>query len=255
MSGVDVADAFYAISFPSDLRGMFSLMSVKAGAVGAEATVEGPVQPSEDIVPCFAAVPMGWNQELWLCQGLHEAIVARVPSLTEGNRFVDGKPGMFLGRDALAHTEYVDNFVALSMDRNQALSAAETVSDEMQKAALPVHETEISVGGQTLGWEFAPDEHEVGAAPRAMWRLRLVLTQVLLNDCIRGDELEVLLGHYTVRSLIRRELLSVMGASYRFAREIAGAPRASLASGAARAPVGQGPVYVGLPRPLGAVAP
>lgn len=229
-------------------------MSMKAGAVGASATIEGPVQPSEDIVPCFAVVPMGWNQALWLCQGLHEAIVSRVPELTEANRFVDGKPGIFVREGTLAHTEYVDNFVALSMDRDQVKGAAEMVSDEMQRARLPVHETDISIGGQTLGWEIAPDEHEVGATPRSIWRIRLGLTQAggrLAQRRALGDP----------AGALHREVAHPLGAVGRHGRELpirtrnARTSSASLACCAPGAPVGQGLVHDGLSQPLGSLAP
>lgn len=102
------------------------------------------------------------------------------------------------------------------------MGAAEVVSQEMQRSGLPVHETEVSIGGQTLGWEIAEASHEIGATPQSIWRMRFALEEVLKTGSLRGDELEVLLGHYTVRALIRRELLSVMAASYRFAREMRG---------------------------------
>ena len=49
-----------------------------------------------------------------------------------------------------------------------------------------------------------------------MWRLRLGLLEFARRGVGTGHQLEILVGHFTSRALLRRELLSVFGTAYTF---------------------------------------
>ena len=51
----------------------------------------------------------------------------------------------------------------------------------------------------------------VGVSIRGKWRLRLALKEVVSRRVISGQRLSRIIGHYTFRELLRRELLSALG--------------------------------------------
>ena len=126
-----------------------------------------------------------------------------IVGLGSSNRFVDGSIPPNL--EPLIHTEYVDNFVALSQCHGSAKSAAEAVSAELQRRGLPVHEVEAGSGGETLGWKFSEDKSEVG--------------ELLKRRHCSGRLLEIILGHFTFVGLLYREFLSCFQACYAFCRK------------------------------------
>eukprot|EP00972_Heterocapsa_arctica_P100526 14821740-Heterocapsa_arctica.AAC.1 len=58
---------------------------------------------------------MGWSQSLWICQSIHEIIAERVQAVQPDRRFVDRQPAPRMV--PFAHTEYVDNFIAIGQKR------------------------------------------------------------------------------------------------------------------------------------------
>ena len=157
---------------------------------------------------------MGWNQALWVCQALRELVAARAGPVLACNRFVDRRP--VPDTRPLIHTEYVDNFVCMSQDAGLPRRAAEQVEKELRSVGLPTHRVEFSQGGTTLGWSFAEDTPIIGLAHRLRWEIRLGILEVLRRDYCSGDELRKVVAHFTARALIRRELLSALGAVYLF---------------------------------------
>ena len=67
------------------------------------------------------------------------------------------------------------------------------------------------------GLVFDEMRGRVGLSRRRMWRIRLSFLHVADRGSATGDELRVLLGHFTWGALVRRELLSIFSAAYRFA--------------------------------------
>lgn len=217
LAGVDIADAFYNIELPASLRDLFGLRPLKAVEVGVSSCEGIPIGSGDQFFPVFKAVPMGWTHALWLCQYLHEKVVDSISGLGEANRFVDGRPPPDL--HPLIHTEYVDNFVALSQQVGVAEQAAREVSSHLQKRGLPVHEVEAGNGGETLGWKFLEDAPVVAVTPRRLWKLRLATLELLKVNHASGHLIEVILGHYTFVGLLCREFLSVFQACYAFCRK------------------------------------
>ena len=62
------------------------------------------------------------------------------------------------------HVEYVDNFVSVSRVQAVAHGMAMGVGALLEKAGLPVHETTLSFGGETLGWCFGDSGNVIGLA-------------------------------------------------------------------------------------------
>ena len=217
LGGVDIADAFYQIALPQELRDLFGLLPVRAEMLGITATVEGPVSGGEKVIPVFKAIPMGWTQALWVCQHCHESVVNGLPGFGNHNRLVDNKipPDM----QPYIHTEYVDNFVCLSQDPVVAHDMAKRVDVALQERGLPTHDVEASVGGCTLGWEFSDHEPAVHLSRVRLWKYRLGLLELLKRGRCSSRTLERVVGHLTFAGLVRREFLSIFQASYVYIRK------------------------------------
>eukprot|EP00971_Amphidinium_carterae_P078126 1545680-Amphidinium_carterae.3 len=163
---------------------------------------------------------MGWTLALGICQELHESIALRVPGLTVSNRLVDKCPAPRITKEQnVIHTEYVDNFVALSQEVERSRNAATQLQSAMTDSGLPTHPVECTVGGDTLGWHFDSDLPLVGVNTRTAWKIRLAFLEVLRIGSCTGQQLRILVGHFTFRALVRRELLGCLHAVYRFIEE------------------------------------
>ena len=116
----------------------------------------------------------------------------------------------------LIHTEYADNFESYAYQPALVSKAATEVEGLLNDAGLPTHDVFVTKGGVSLGWEFSAVEPILGVSKRGMWRLRLGLLEFARRGYGSGHQLEILVGHFTSRALLRRELLSVFGAAYTF---------------------------------------
>ena len=59
---------------------------------------------------------------------------------------------------------------------------------------------------------------------RRAWRLRLAILEVLRRRALDGLRMRRLLGHFTWCAMLRRELLAIPSACYRFVTVAGGAP-------------------------------
>ncbi|CAK0903427.1 unnamed protein product, partial [Prorocentrum cordatum] len=216
IGGVDICDAFCQIELPQWLRRYFGLPKLRAGDLGLTHLSDGaPVRPSAWVVPCFRCPPMGWSISLWICQSLNEAVTARALPGHFGRRLVDRRPAPDL-QQGMAHAVYVDNFIALSHRLREVRDAATAVQRELTASDLPSHPVEASVGGDALGWHFDEDKPVIGLSVRLRWRLRLGIGELLERGWCSGRTMMKVISHFTSRALIRRELLSCLGAVYGF---------------------------------------
>ncbi len=217
VGGVDIADAFYHIELIPQLRSYFSLPGCKAEDVGVTRINGESVKPSMIIYPQLKVVPMGWSHALWICQVAHQFIVDRNPVVNPRLRCVDREPVPDL-QDYI-HTQYVDNFVAISQTPGKARLLAEKIGVDLQQHGLPTHPVEASVGFETLGWLFTSGHPKVSITSARLWRLRLATLELLKVKRCNGKLVERLVGHYTFAGLLQRGVLSVFQATYVFIRK------------------------------------
>ena len=217
VGGVDITDAFYNIGLPPSLRKYFGLKPLKAGSLGIASCVDGPVRPGDMVHPVLRVVPMGWSHALWVCQRCHEMIIDGVPRIVQGQRIVDRQP--VAGIELFVHTEYVDNFIALSQRPGIVFELATEAGQALRSRGLPTHEVEAGYGLETLGWAFDQSKPVVKVTNKRLWRLRLATLELLRQGRADGRLIEKLVGHYTFAGLLQRGLLSVFQAAYAFVRK------------------------------------
>lgn len=217
LGGVDIADAFYHIGLPEEFRDLFSLKPLRAAEVGLT-SLNGVAVPGKQLVyPVFKVVPMGWAQALWLCQRCHEMVVDSMGCIPPSLRFVDGFP--IPAVKPYIHTQYVDNFVALSQRPHVAAEIASQVGRALNERQLPTHAVEASAGGDTLGWHFDEERPQVMMTPRRLWKLKMGIEELLDQGWASGKLIEKVVGHLTFAALLRRELLSCFEAVYVFIKK------------------------------------
>ena len=188
MGGVDIADAFYHIALEKELQQFFGLAPIKAEYVGVKEIEGKAVKPAQMIYPCLAVVPMGWTLALWICQSAHEHVVDSHPAVDAALRCVDRRPLPEV-RDYV-HTQYVDNFVAISQKKGRARALAEAVGVALNDHGLPTHEVEAGIGIETLGWAFGEEHPSVRVTSKRLWRLRLATLELIAHGQASGKTIE-----------------------------------------------------------------
>ena len=208
----DLANAFYTLSMPMELRKYFGLRGVVAGRLGIDQIGDVAVGRRQVVYPRVAVLPMGWSWALHWCQQVHERIAER-SGLRKSERLQD-----FLAAPAggFWHIQYVDNLHVLGVDKQEVESRFWRTVQALKQSGLTVHEEETcDSGAKVLGWEY-----EVGGSFRPtkerVWRIRLATAELLKHGRMTGKQLERLVGHITFVSLGKREMLSIFGECYTF---------------------------------------
>ncbi|OLQ05790.1 hypothetical protein AK812_SmicGene10971 [Symbiodinium microadriaticum] len=208
----DLKDAFYHLSLPEELRTYFTLAPIDGKFLSVKEVGGQRVKPGVMYYPRLAVVPMGWSWALYICQTLHENLVAQA-GLGDDIRLRDKRPCPTSG---YVHTEYVDNLVLIGTCREQVVSAFQHAVNALKDAGLQVHEDEVCEGDTcVLGWQFTRDG-KFGPSSRRVWKVRFAIRGVIARRRATGREIERIVGHASFICLARRESLSIFGEVYRF---------------------------------------
>ena len=139
-------------------------------------------------MPRLAVVPMGFSWALWICQQIHQRAALRC-GLSKSQRLRDRQP--WRGGEQLHHSEYVDNFIALSKHKSVTMAAVSNVVDDLLSLGLPVHDIKHSCTRATLlGWEVDGRLGTVRPTQRRLWKVRLAIRQILKNGSASGADIE-----------------------------------------------------------------
>lgn len=65
VDGADLRDAFYRVGLPAELRGLFTMRSLSAGALGLKTLNGRELQSSARVVPRVCVAPMGGTWAPW----------------------------------------------------------------------------------------------------------------------------------------------------------------------------------------------
>ena len=213
-ASADLANAFYTMSMPQNLRQFFGLRSLTAAEAGVDEINGVKVGPGQLVHPRIAVVPMGWSWAMYWCQHINEHLCEEA-GLTSEERLRDGEP---VRAGSFWHIQYVDNLHLFGTNKAEVESRFWKAVDRLRRAGLTVHEIEINEGSaEVLGWRV-----EEGGVLRPtlkrLWRIRTAVRELLRRGRASGQQLERLLGHMTFVSLCRREALSVLGECYTFCK-------------------------------------
>ena len=119
----------------------------------------------------------------------------------------------------LRYYVYVDNVGTMGNYRDQVGTAMKEVALHLDSHGLKTHEKEPATTViEALGVELDGERHRVRLSSSRYWRLDGALRWALSRRALRGDQLEVLLGHCTFDAMVDRSLLNVFHTVYKFVR-------------------------------------
>ena len=212
----DIADCFYQFRVPPVLSQYLGLRQVRAVDLGLT-TVEGmEVGGNTMVTPLLTVLPMGFTFALHWAQQAHVNIVRRANIIGSDNMLFDfAPPPSFAGEPSCAQILYVDNGIFMSCTRGVSETARAQAEAALNAYSLPVHEiTHESHEVETLGLRF--EAGQCSSTNQRRWKLRRAVEFVLRRDRISGEELEVLVGHFTFIFLLRRPCLSIFKSVYEY---------------------------------------
>ena len=216
LAQLDVSNAFYQMRVPAGLEDYFVLPAVDAD-VFREVCPQfaGAVPDFGTFSPLLRVLPMGWSWSLYFCQSMVEAAVIQA-----------GFPHEDLVRDRHAQKAidttclaavYVDGVAVLATKPEIANARIQQIKGILESKGLLCKGIVPCEAEQSFtGLCFEKDAGKVRLTRSRLWKTRLALKQVLINGWASGEELQVLIGHYTWSCLLRRPLLSILQSVYKF---------------------------------------
>ncbi|CAK0816959.1 unnamed protein product, partial [Prorocentrum cordatum] len=190
-AGVDIADAFYNMGLPPELRHLFALPRLRAAQLGVRELGGRPVPGRAWVRPCLAVLPMGWTHALDFCQRVHRNILLQKGGFESVPEVVDGMPTPPI-QDG-AYTAYVDNFISFGVNPGRPAALLRSAQEALSGAGLPLHDPDLPASvSEQLGWVF---------------------------DGERGRQVGKIAGHFAFIAMSRRPLLAVFSSVYAFSRK------------------------------------
>ncbi|CAK0911449.1 unnamed protein product [Prorocentrum cordatum] len=208
---------FYHLRLPAGMESLFSLPPINNRFVGLK-SVNGVRLGINDCVQLLVTVvPMGWSWALHLCQSALTRALSDV-GFGRDDMILDGgcpRP-LVAEKDALC-AGYVDNFCVVSKCAETAASLARAVADLLTARGLPVLEFSPAVSkGVFTGLEIDGASGIIRVRPDRLARTRQAVLGLLKRGRASAGALSVLVGHCTWGMILRRDVLSIFNAVYRF---------------------------------------
>ena len=114
---------------------------------------------------------------------------------------------------------YVDNVGVMGTSKEGVDRALAGANASLVEAGLRTHEvTPASLRAEVLGVRVDGESGVVRCSAKRFWKLDHAISWILGRRSVRGDQLEVILGHCTYVSLLSRGGLSVLDSCYKFVR-------------------------------------
>ncbi|CAK0812627.1 unnamed protein product, partial [Prorocentrum cordatum] len=218
LAQMDVDNAFYWIATPPGLRDHIVLPAVDFDELRVERPdLAGQLPAWRKASPRLAVLAMGWSWGLFFCRQMVETHVLRSGPAWE--RLARGRRPAPALEEGPAAAVYVDGAAVVGVDYAETMGTGQRVRDSLDAAGLTCQGLEGPSAEATFaGLVFDEAKGRVGLSRWRMWRIRLSLLHVADRGSATGDEMRVLLGHFTWGALVRRELLSIIfSAAYRSA--------------------------------------
>ena len=206
-----------------DLGEYFSLPEVQAEMISKEMgslplEAQRIFDKGNRIYPHFRVLPMGFS---WAFHLAHEAHVHLARQALPGVPVAtDRRPPPVLSAEAGSDSAmmiYADNNNHIGVKSESVACEQKAMMDRLHEHGLATHDiTEASGIAESLGVRVDGLSGRITATPARDWRLFRALRALETRPIISGEELQVVLGHMTMRSMLNRSLLSILRHSYVF---------------------------------------
>ncbi|CAK0804444.1 unnamed protein product [Prorocentrum cordatum] len=214
-SHMDVECAFYRIRAPPGVSDHFVLPRV-SGRLIRQLAPACDVAGADWLSPHLEAMAMGWSWALHFCQQMVVASVQKV-GIPAGQFFRGKRPSPDLTDAMVAAAVYVDNAIVTGTDEKRATVTADAVFKQLEADGLDCktieHGPEVA---RFTGLDLRRASGRISVGHARCWKVRLALSHVLAVGRASGPEMHTLLGRYTWSAILRRRLLSLPRACYRF---------------------------------------
>ncbi|CAE7559605.1 ppt1 [Symbiodinium natans] len=171
------------------------------------------------IYPCMAVLPMGFSWAFHLAHKAHVHIASS--ALPHVNLMQDRTPIPKLGAKGESNTTamliYADNNNHVGTDLDKVAADQDAVMGALHQRGLDTHDvTEAASLAESLGVRIDGMAGHVLPTPKRDWRLDRALSAICRGVKLSGQELQVVIGHVTVRSLLHRGLMGIIRYAYAF---------------------------------------
>ena len=221
----DVKDYFYRLRISKRLGEFFSLPQVDCSLLKAElgflpAEVETLLGEGEGpIYPCLAVLPMGFSWAFHLAHQAHMHLAAT--TLTHAPFLRDRHPAPVLGRGLetplSALLIYADNANHIGVERQRVQDDQDRLQQALHIRGLETHDVEnCATLAESLGVRIDGLGGLVTPTAKRDWRLDRALQGLRARPVMSGEQLQVVVGHMTIRALLHRGLFSIFRHVYQF---------------------------------------
>ena len=220
----DIKDYFYSLSLPEDLRSMFCLPPVPIGYLKrwqVSSSMGGELPGQEGwIWPSLGVVPMGWNWATYLAQRVHQEQILVATGISSSRILVDSAPAPSLENGEPVIIPYADNLNVCGTDEASVQQTKGTIVKHLRGMGFRVHEElDSSCRAQSLSFLIDGSAGVVTPIPDKLQKVRGAFSWLSRRPRVNGKAIEKLVGHATHFMLLRRELLCIFHATYRFIQE------------------------------------
>ncbi|CAK0819536.1 unnamed protein product, partial [Prorocentrum cordatum] len=224
----DVADGFQRMRLvktaAGDIRRYFCRPPLAPKRAGISEVDGAAVRPDEEIWPMCASPPMDFSWSLHFAQTANAQRLGRQPALRQSRELSDRVPSLVLGGPSASagsgHCMSVDNAGVLSFDGDLVGRALAGAQRDFDADALRFHEMEVfDHSGPSQGWHLDGDARVARPSDKRFALVRRGVRALLRLRKVSGWQVEAVLGRVAFLCLMRRELLSIFHAVYRFVRE------------------------------------
>ena len=221
----DVRDYFYRLGIDKELGQYFCLPPVdpllleKSMGKIPEDLVALQGQSTGPYYPYMRVLPMGFAWSFHLAHEAHCEVARRV---LPGVPFLqDRTPAPVMGRGQGQHRTsllvYADNCNHMGIDSSEVAGEQKTVRETLHQLHLDTHDiAESSTLAESLGVRVNGLSGEIQPTPHRDWRLDRALWALSTRPYITGEQLQVVVGHMTVRALLHRGLMCILRHAYTF---------------------------------------
>lgn len=229
MAQEDVKDYFYRLGIEPSLGDYFALPKINVLKLREELGSLPPEvirlvdQHDGDIYPCLKVLPMGFNWAFHLAHQAHchlaSMAVPKAPILLD--RRAAPRLGTLKGSVASSMLIYADNNNHIGVESSVVNRDQQVMLEELHKHGLDTHEEmDANTLIESLGVPVNGLVGQVTTTPTRDWRLDRALEGLAFHrPFISGRELEVIVGHITIRALLNRSLMSILRHAYVFIRQ------------------------------------
>jgi len=234
----DVKDFFYRLGISKELGEYFSLPEIQPRML--QAALGGVLPPEvvslvenfsgQKIYPHFKVLPMGFSWAFHLAHEAHAFLAKQV--LPHAGLLQDRRKAPLLEVDPQGFCMpsgpvspgvpscmliYADNNNHLGLSRQQVSRDHQSMIAALHEKGLDTHDIlEPSTLAESLGVRVDGMSGRVGPTAQRDWRLEIALRECEKGPAMSGEELEVIVGHVTVRAMLHRGLLSILKHVYSF---------------------------------------